>query len=681
MGSNHLETKSSLRVNSYKISYDSYEDSPLEEFLLPSLNNSNTYRRAVGYFSSAILSTIPEAFSDFAERGGKIEIVCSPFLTNSDKQALDATLIEETIEELNREIASYERDGLLAHPLNLMAILIKRGCLRIKFAIPYDSTAGIFHQKIGMFIDNSDNYVAFTGSNNESLSGWAEMRNSESFQVYQSWGDASDKERADDIQRRLEKIWDNNYAGFEIVDYTESLQFVETRNIEDLEISEVKQQVRDWVQSRRNETSTSGPDLYGYQKEVINNWIENDYKGIVCFATGAGKTITALSAIHHWKKEFSKRAVVILVPTEQLQTQWVKEIRKFGPLKDYTIHLCGGVAKSEVWQMGLSDWTSNRKHDDDGIVIAVMATARKESFIERVAWGGHLLLVADEVHNMGAPGYSNLLNSLDIGGILGLSATPARYNDDENVRVREAFGPDLLPIVDIPYAQQLGVLVPYRYRFKTVHLTDDELDRYRELTKRIGQAFGNKESEGQISDATRWLNMRADVLKEAAEKVSATEKILRSEYVPGSSWLVFCNDSEQLRIIKESISDLRPLTFHEGMEGDQKNTLKLFERDGGILLSIKMLDEGVDIPTIGHCILVASSQNTRQYIQRRGRVLRVNRSKPKGVAEIWDTIVIDSEGNAFTKPEVTRAMEFARMAMNHSIEFDLAELISDGDDT
>jgi superfamily II DNA or RNA helicase len=88
-----------------------------------------------------------------------------------------------------------------------------------------------------------------------------------------------------------------------------------------------------------------------------------------------------------------------------------------------------------------------------------------------------------------------------------------------------------------------------------------------------------------------------------------------------------------------------------------------------------MLDEGVDIPSVDHCILIASSESKRQYIQRRGRVLRVNKQSPKGVAEIWDLIVVDENNVAFTPAEIVRATEFARMAINHSINIDLEKLI------
>jgi len=173
-------------------------------------------------------------------------------------------------------------------------------------------------------------------------------------------------------------------------------------------------------------------------------------------------------------------------------------------------------------------------------------------------------------------------------------------------------------------------------------------------------------------------SQRANVLKNASAKLGVAASIIRREYVPGSSWLIFCNDQSQLNSLKELIHDLQPFDIHVGMEGDADETIKLFETKGGILLSIHMFDEGVDIPSIDHCLILASSQSKREFIQRRGRVLRVNKNAIKGLAEIWDLIVVDTEGIAFVDSEADRAMDFARLALNRSIVGDLEKISHSG---
>jgi superfamily II DNA or RNA helicase len=132
-----------------------------------------------------------------------------------------------------------------------------------------------------------------------------------------------------------------------------------------------------------------------------------------------------------------------------------------------------------------------------------------------------------------------------------------------------------------------------------------------------------------------------------------------------------------LNDLKADLKDLKPLDYHGGSDGDMDETIELFEKEGGILLSINMFNEGVDIPSIDHALIIASSQNKRQFIQRRGRVLRFNKERSKGVAEIWDLIIVDEEGKAFVDSELARAIEFGRMAINHSIVDDLGKLSVD----
>jgi len=671
-----MAKQTNLQANTYKPNYDSFIDLPIEHFFVPSLEQAIEYNRAVGYFSSAIMTVLSEAFTNFSERGGKMNLICSPILTAGDAVTFEEISKSKLMDSLNRTLDQIDADGLMQPTLNLMAGLIKSGCLSVKFAIPYDPGAGIFHQKIGIFRDDLDQEVAFSGSNNESLSGWMEMKNSESFSVYTSWRDENDGERVQDINRRFNKMWNNQYRGFDILDFSKSLNFIERRSQEDVDLLKLKTDVKEWyTEVIREKRGLSDDWLRRYQREVVNNWIENDYQGVVSFATGAGKTITAIGAIKAWREELDKRSVIILVPSIRLQKQWLKEMRNFPWLKDIDFLLVGGDAKNETWMKGLKDITSSRRHPDDGIVIAVIQSAREQAFFERVSWGGHVLVVADEMHKLGAPSYRDLLENITAGGLLGLSATPERYNEEENEILTNLFGEELKPIVDIAYAQELGVLVQYRYRFETLMLTDDELEKYQEFTKKIGMASsGAKTSPEDASRLQILLTQRANVLKNASTKVGIAAKIIRREFKQGDSWLVFCNDQDQLNALKELISDLNPFDVHVGMEGDDDETIKLFEAKGGILLSIHMFDEGVDIPSIDNCIILASSQSKREFIQRRGRVLRVNKKATKGLAEIWDLVVVDSDGMAFVDSEADRAMEFARLALNRSIVGDLEKI-------
>ena len=663
-----------LRSLSFKTSYDSSEDTPARDFYIPSLSQSIVYRRAVGYFSSAILAVLAEAFTDFSERGGKFELICSPVLTPADAAMLESLSAEDSIRSLSESISQIDDDGVLQSPLNLMAALIRSGTLQIRFAVPYGKHRGMFHQKIGVFEDAFDNVVAFTGSNNESVSGWMELGNSETFSVFSSWRDSNDSGRVEELQLKLSKLWNNQYPGYEIFDYQNGLEFVQRRAADPIDLAPLKQLVRTWYQQRLEKPNTiAETSLRPYQSEVLENWAGARYRGIVCFATGAGKTITALAAIAEWYQFLPSGVTLVLVPTVRLQSQWVGEIRKYPSLSDAQILKVGGEGGA-AWRPGLTGFMSEGVSSKLRIAVAVIDSAVSPDFIERAVWGQHIFLIADEVHNMGAEAAVNFLAQARAGRILGLSATPERYNEEENAVIRGFFGNDLKPIVDIPYAQELGVLVRYQYHYETVELNPDEQEEYRKITRAIGAVIGQIDSGVASKQSLQiLLAQRANILKNASNKVAKAAQILRKRYKPGTSWLVFCNDQAQLNALKLLIADMSPLDYHGASEGGANETLELFTSSGGILLSIHMLDEGVDIPSIDSALIIASSKNERQFIQRRGRVLRVNRDKAK-VADIWDILVTDETGRAYTDSEVDRAIEFAKMALNKALVYNLMKI-------
>jgi superfamily II DNA or RNA helicase len=572
----------------------------------------------------------------------------------------------------------------MKEPLNLLSALIKNDVLQIKFAIPYMTEAGMFHQKIGVFEDSNNDYISFTGSNNESIRGWLENKNSDRFLVSRGWSTQEyELDIAETTKSAFERMWRNNYPGFEITDFSKNLDFITKNSTEDLNLLEVKKQVKEWVKKRSLSTpSSSGDSLRGYQSEVIENWKANDHVGVICFATGAGKTFTALNAAKYWLEDENKRAVLILVPSQTLQKQWITEIRKVNGLVDSKILTVGGGSNADLWKQALNGFTSFSKSDKHRIVISVIDSASSENFIERVSWGNQLMVIADEMHNLGAPSYLNLLEKIDAGALLGLSATPERYDEEQNQNLRKVFGNDLKPVIDIGSAQELGVLVPYRYRFKKVQLTDDETEKYQELSLRISKLSAMAKNNENIDQTLlqRLRIQRAEVLKDASDKVRVTEILLRQEYKKGSSWIIFCNDSEQLDKIKYRIKDLEPMTYHQKMEGDAKATLNYFQKFGGIMLSIDMLTEGVDIPSVDHCLLISSSQSMREYIQRRGRVLRINKKKSKPFAEIWDMIVVNRDEKSVNPVELDRASEFVRFSLNPGIAVELDNLRYNSDE-
>ena len=186
----------------------------------------------------------------------------------------------------------------------------------------------------------------------------------------------------------------------------------------------------------------------------------------------------------------------------------------------------------------------------------------------------------------------------------------------------------------------------------------------------------------------RLLFQRARVVKQAEGKVALAVEVLRGEYKPGQRWIVYCDDSEQLAAVQAALEGvgLTAMPYHSAMQGDRDETLRWLGNLGGIVVAIKCLDEGVDIPSVTHALILASSKNPREFIQRRGRVLRT--APEKVLAHVHDAIVMpppsshhgeDAEGKTdpITAGELARAIEFAAGADNPAATADLKRIAID----
>jgi superfamily II DNA or RNA helicase/HKD family nuclease len=680
---NFLETKSKLSKLSFEPLYITGKNNPLENYLVPALAASENYSRAVGYFSSAIMAVLAEAFTDFAERGGKMRLICSPFLSIEDASVLKNESLSNFEAQLESSLVNLSQDVELKEPLSLMAYLIRSGCLEIKIAIPEPGTFGLFHHKIGYFRDSEDNVSSFIGSNNETLRAWAANQNGESFTVLNSWA-LDNSEVCEKIIEQFESYWQSTKSveGFKFINFADAVGFFHTFDTESGDVSELKKSVRNWVKDRSKRQngsddvdSSSEIKLRDYQILAFENWEKCNFAGVVSFATGAGKTITALNCIEKWMNKGDDYGTLILVPSVNLQAQWVEAIVKNEYLSKFLILLAGGAGSSSNWKSGLNGFSSGKVGNRRTLIIAVMDTASKKAFVDRTWWREKLLVVADEMHNLGAPSFQNLLEKIEISSKLGLSATPQRYDETETHRLREVFGDDLEPVVDIAYAQKLGVLTKYLYYPLTCELSSVEEEDYVKVSAEISKTYAMlKSSRAESSQLKakyqRLLQIRAKIIKKASSKLAIAEKTLRANLEKEDYWLIFFEDSIQLEEFRSRILDLHPLSLHQKMEGDVNATLDAYSKYGGIMLAIKMFDEGVDIPAINKSIVVASSSNRRQYIQRRGRILRANPMKAK-IAKIWDFVVVNKSDKVYLDSEIDRTEDFFQDAMNkgNSITF------------
>lgn len=648
--------------------YRTGEADPVAEFYCPCLEQALDYRRAVGYFRSSVFLIVGEETVDFAKRGGKLRLVCSPSLTEEDLSGIEAGYgLRNT---LTSEMLIAEIDHLLAdasshYRTRVLATLIAIGALDVRVAVRAPDQ-GIYHEKLGVFTDALGNKVSFLGSANETWKGWHERGNHEAIEVFCSWSGGSDAKRVEKHERYFERLWAGLVPGIEVVAFPEAAK----KRIVSVAMEDLDEVDMDEIKKDRN-PQREGKTALPHQSSAINSWKDAGHRGIFEHATGSGKTFTALLAVRdHIAKGLP---ALIVVPSRLLLEQWADEARQ--ELSDTTLLLAG--AGHDRWKQGrrLAGMTDPSPDLGRRVVIATMQTAASEEFLSQAKGGKHLMLVADEVHQSGSP-YNSRLYGLNTGPRLGLSATPIRYGDPDGTRrMFDYFGGVVPPPITLADAIASGRLVEYEYRPHAIALTAEESESWKKITLQIRWEMSKQDekSDGKkfLSDAAKMLLIkRSRIAKKAINKISLAAAVLGENYAEGHRWLVYCEDIKQLDEVILALEKIgmSPLKYHTAMEGDKDATLAHFRTFGGVMVSIKCLDEGVDIPSIDHALILASSQNPRQFIQRRGRVLR--KAKGKHIAVIHDAIVVpvsledEPEQTSLLKSEFVRSIEFARSAIN-----------------
>jgi superfamily II DNA or RNA helicase len=663
-------TKAGLRNQ-----YATNRDDLIRAFYVPCLSAATSYDRAVGYFRSSILLLASRAIADFAVRGGKIRLVCSPELDPRDIEGLSRGYESRTQlgEALNRIIDLAIRDSEARGLIEFLATLVAVDALTLKIAFR-PGAAGIFHDKIGIFTDSEHNQVSFRGSLNETFNGWHATGNHESFDVFCSW--TLDGVRVAEHVQYFENLWQDREPGVEVVHFPEVARerLVAVANPDGVQAA---------FETIIRPVDTPPKEPQPHQVAAIEEWDRHGCRGILQHATGSGKTITALIAAQEWLA--ASKPVLVLVPSDLLLRQWTQEARAQLGRMNPRILLVGGGNTS--WHTSDLVEGYTQEIGEPRLTIATLQSASTPEFTSRVKEGDHLLVICDEVHRSGSPIFSQIFG-IDAGGRLGLSATPTRYGDPEGTtRILDYFG-GIIDTFTLADAINAGRLCHYTYHVHPVALTGDETDRWTELTDQIRRALGQSRdaSTGEyiLDDRTRLLLIqRARIAKKAAGKVELARRVVAENYRAGQRWLVYCDDQEQLNQIKEVLetSSLPVDVYHSAMLAGQDASLDHFMTMGGVMVAIRCLDEGVDMPSVDHALILASSRNPREFIQRRGRVLRT--APDKVFAEVHDALVmgpVDQERldpTSLLKGEIARAAQFAENATNDSVRFQLRKIARD----
>jgi superfamily II DNA or RNA helicase len=639
---------------------------PVAHFYRPCLSHAVEYKRAVGFFRSTVFLIVGASTVAFARRGGRIRLICSPALTDEDLDSINAGYAarEKTIENtIVHEIEYLLANDTTAYRTQVLATLVATQSMDIKLAVR-PSSFGLYHEKIGVFQDIFGNRVSFIGSANETWSGWHQRGNLESIEVFCGWRGGREAERVEGHDSYFEQLWTGLIPNVETISFPAAA----TRRLCQASLGGP-----DAVEIECIDESPPRRTPLPHQLNALKAWRDQGCRGVFEHATGSGKTFTALLAI----KDHVTRGLpaLILVPSRLLLEQWADEVRAEIP---GAALLLAGAGNDRWRQQGrLRALTDSSSGLGPRIVLATIQTAAMDDFIGSVSAGDHLLVVADEVHQIGSTQNSRVL-ALSSGPRLGLSATPTRFGDpDGTASLFGYFGAIVLPPVTLFDAIRAGRLVEYEYHPHPVHLSAEEADDWRALTRtiRLDIARQSTDPDGSAHLTERvklLLIQRARIAKKADGKIRLASSVITTHYKPGERWIVYCEDSDQLATVMAQLRTvgLDPVEYHSAMSGDREATLAWFRSFGGVLVSIKCLDEGVDIPTVSHAMILASSQNPRQFIQRRGRVLR--KAPGKHLAVIHDAIVVpinledEPDQMSLLRSELVRAIEFANSALNRS---------------
>lgn len=664
------------------------------DFYIPMLGEAILYKRAVGFFSSSALAAISAGIYELYENGGKIQLIASPRLSLEDIEAINDGYQkrEEIIKgALKRELEDCT-DFCQQNRLNLLATLIAKGILDIRIAVTIGKKCiGMYHEKMGLIEDIEGNIVAFSGSMNETDT--AIHDNYEAIDVFCSWI-STDNKRVERKNQAFTKMWDGLDENICVMKFPEiEKEFIEKYQMGDIDAKSLKE---GWAAYHVKPTfglvKPEWLNLYDYQQEAIKNWQANDYCGIFDMATGTGKTLTALGAVAELCKNVKRLAVIIVCPYQHLVEQWVEDIRAFGanPIIGYS----GSSYTNYKKELKNRIFNFNYKITDFFCFITTNASFMSKAINEEIRkLTQDTILVVDEAHNFGAKNLQNTLQQ-DFTYRLALSATLERQGDEDGTNIlRNFFGNKC-----IEYGLERAIaekkLTPYYYYPVIVYLTDAELDKYQLYTSKIIQNIVKRKDKTIVTNlAKEFMLKRARLVAGASEKIEKLRE-MANDFKNEKNMLIYCGATNVQGHDNCSDDDIRQidyisrmLNFDFGMrtaqftsrEDSKERKRRLEEFQNGeiqALIAIKCLDEGVNVPAIKTAYILASTTNPKEYIQRRGRVLRLYPGKE--AAYIYDFITLPRElttventsselaksERALVVKEIRRMREFCHIALN-----------------
>ena len=653
-----------LRKIKYKPVYRTYNNCIEKEFYVPSYYESIRLNRAAGYFSLYSLLLSIDGIIRFIRNKGQINIICSPDLSQSDAELIDACLsldkehiTKSLIESIVGSLLSEDEIG----QMDIICNMLSDGILKIKIAY---MPLGIFHEKFGIFIDSDHNMVYFNGSLNETKR--ALEYNHESIRVDWTWRSAEAKLIIENENAYFESLWNNQVNSVCVIDFPEAVKnelFNRYKRSETLITA-----IDNYIQG--NSSKKGKKNLYNFQEDAITQFFNNNGRHFYEMATGTGKTFTSIKTIERLRGQSEEKLfIVICVPQIDLQSQWERALNDEGFDKVYLFGGNGNDYDRTISEASIAFHTE----DKDVVCVSVYDTFFAKVY-QKIRNISNFFIIVDEAHNL-TQGNINILKQLKPRYRLGLSATIERYHEEESLDIRRFFSEEPPFHFGIEEAIENGFLSKYEYHPIFVHLTEDEQERFALKTRLLAQQ--NDKEEPDSSYIERLSRERSLILKQASEKIEKLSELADKGYNFVNS-VVYCGqgkDSDGDSII----DNVTRVLYNHGLvvsqftskTQDRKKVLYEFEHGYyDTLAAIKCFDEGVDVPKLDKLYIMASDSSLRQTVQRRGRVLRKCKESGKTIAYIYDMVVLPAISvgtygcDSLLSIEFPRAQEYNRLALN-----------------
>ena len=660
-----------------------------------------------GFFGSAALKTIAPGLAEYLARTTEpMRLVVSPNISEKDMNALregvttPSVVLETRLKELIGE-AKVSSSALIHHTLHCVAYMLSTKRMLLRVAWLRDGS--LFHPKVWFFRDE-ENMVVAHGSSNFTSAGLGS--NHEQISVDASWNGERAEETISTLSDEFDALWNGSR------DYVVSLDLpVAIENDLIREYTPDKPPTNEDFRKAWEEDAKTAEQLnlrlpstgaaprhefaipshldldygpFAHQGKALTAWEGAKRRGFLAMATGSGKTITALAGATRLQREVDALLVVVSAPYKPLVSQWLEEVAAFGvrPLPT------GGSSAERAHRLELAIRGLDTGVSKVEVLVATenfLTSAKFRAVFDALPESVTSLLIADEAHNLGKRSFiENTPDRFDYR--LGLSATPQRQYDPEGTEALFKYFGD--PVFEFSLREAIGVcLVPYNYYMHQVQMNSDEFEEWQSLTDRLRRkgfkGDADASESGRMSKETeRLLFARRRVIESVENKVDVLRRILASRSRDAIKHvLVYATDKnpDQLIAINDMLQNELNLTIHEltarqtSMKGKADDLLARFAAgDYNAITCMRVLDEGVDVPQVSEAFILASNTVRRQWVQRRGRVLRKCGAINKELAHLHDFIVVppdprDKGSRAILKGELDRAQEFAELAANCGI--------------